>query len=191
MNIANIIPFDSGNARGLSVAVFVSGCEHHCPECHNPETWDFDYGIPIGYKIEEIIKALDNPHIKNLVLTGGDPMHPKNIDDIMCLLTNLQPILKKYNQQVIIYTGYLIEELTMRTGIDKEITKCILEYSTYVIDGKYDRDKKPQGLDYRGSLNQHCWKLSDDKTYFKNISKMYFKETWPEDTAFINTRCLL
>ena len=38
VNFCKIINYDTANARGLSVVLFVSGCSHHCKECHNPET---------------------------------------------------------------------------------------------------------------------------------------------------------
>lgn len=93
MNIANIINFDSGNARGLSTVVFVSGCTHACPECHNKIAWDFNYGIPLDKKIDEIRSSLENSHIKNLVISGGDPLHPKNLEGIILFLTAIKPII--------------------------------------------------------------------------------------------------
>ena len=32
------------NGLGWRAVLFVSGCPHHCPGCHNKETQDFDYG---------------------------------------------------------------------------------------------------------------------------------------------------
>lgn len=32
------------NGAGLRCVVWVSGCENYCEECHNPETWDYDFG---------------------------------------------------------------------------------------------------------------------------------------------------
>ena len=46
MNYADIRPIDVANGPGIRVSLFVSGCTHACPECFNPEAWDFSYGQP-------------------------------------------------------------------------------------------------------------------------------------------------
>ena len=176
MNIANIINFDSGNARGLSTVVFVSGCTHACPECHNKIAWDFNYGIPLDKKIDEIRSNLENSHIKNLVISGGDPLHPKNLEGIILLLTAIKSITQENNQNIILYTGYTFEELQTRKDIEKEYTALILKNIDYLIDGRYEKEKKTRILDFRGSTNQRCWKRISD--YFVDCSKTYFKENF-------------
>lgn len=179
MNISNIIKFDTGNARGLSTVVFVSGCEHHCAECQNPETWFFDYGAPLEDKIQKIIEALDNPHIRNLVISGGDPLNPKNLDGTFLIIAATAPVIRDRKQNIIIYTGYTFKQLQNRRGEEKEKTSKILEYVDYIIDGLYDRNKKPKGLDYRGSYNQRCWKRGDLGWF--DISDSYFRELSLDD----------
>ena len=50
-----IRPIDVANGPGIRVSLFVSGCTHACPECFNPEAWDFQYGNPFGpEQVEEI-----------------------------------------------------------------------------------------------------------------------------------------
>ena len=44
MNYAEIKECDVANGPGVRVSLFVSGCTHHCKECFNPETWDFNSG---------------------------------------------------------------------------------------------------------------------------------------------------
>ena len=40
MNYAKIVPCDIANGEGVRVTLFVQGCDHHCPGCQNPTTWD-------------------------------------------------------------------------------------------------------------------------------------------------------
>lgn len=174
MNIANIINFDSGNARGLSTVVFVSGCTHACSECHNKIAWDFNYGIPLDKKIDEIRSSLENSHIKNLVISGGDPLHPKNLEGTFLIIAAVMPIIKEYNQNIILYTGFTFEELHKRVGRIKELTFTILSYVDYLIDGRYDKERKTKILDYRGSTNQRCWKRNSES--FFDYTEYYFKE---------------
>lgn len=173
MNIGNIINFDSGNARGLSTVVFVSGCTHACPECHNKIAWDFEYGVPLYEKLDEICSDLSNPHIKNLVISGGDPLHPKNLEGVVLLLTAVIPIIKEYNQNIILYTGYTFKDLQERKGIEEEYTALILQSVDYLIDGPYIKEKKTKKLDYRGSTNQKCWRRGELGWY--DYSDFYFK----------------
>ena len=44
MNYAKITKYDIANGEGVRVVLWVSGCDHCCDECQNPETWDSNYG---------------------------------------------------------------------------------------------------------------------------------------------------
>lgn len=174
MNYAKIIYFDTGNAPGLSTVLFVSGCENYCDGCHNKETWDFNYGKPFTDKEEEeIIKSLDNPHIKNLVITGGDPCHPRNIETIIDLCRKVREKYPIIN--IIVYTGYTLEELNEREDNSTELF-CLINF---LIDGKFDKNKPTKQLDYRGSTNQRCIGVthtSIGEPVFMDCSSYYFKE---------------
>ena len=65
MNYADIRPIDVANGPGIRVSLFVSGCTHACPECFNPEAWDFSYGQPFTQaEAGQILQALEKPYIK-------------------------------------------------------------------------------------------------------------------------------
>ena len=40
---------DIANGAGVRVTLFVSGCTNHCPDCFQPQTWDFCYGRPFTH----------------------------------------------------------------------------------------------------------------------------------------------
>ena len=52
MNYSKIDFMSVVDGTGCRVSLFVSGCRNHCPECFNPETWNFDYG-QVFTEIEE------------------------------------------------------------------------------------------------------------------------------------------
>lgn len=47
MNYHNITKDDMLNGDGLRTVLWVSGCNHHCKNCQNPQTWNKDSGIPL------------------------------------------------------------------------------------------------------------------------------------------------
>lgn len=66
MNYADVKKYDVANGPGVRVSLFVSGCSHHCKNCFNVETWDFNYGSPFTDEtIDMIIQCLSNPRLKS------------------------------------------------------------------------------------------------------------------------------
>ena len=176
MNFCKIINYDTANARGLSVVLFVSGCSHHCKECHNPETWSIDAGVPFTDEVKkELYQMAMNPHIENLVLSGGDPFFPANVAPLANFLKDTL-IYKEKN--IICYTGYKLSELVAR---EDKATDLLLNCCNIIIDGEYDMTKRPEGLDYRGSTNQQAWERKGD--FYFNVSRAYFKEVTSADIA--------
>ena len=173
MNYSKIVYFDSFNARGLSTVLWVSGCEHHCKNCFNQSTWDFNNGkLFTSKEINNIIESLKQPYIKNFVISGGDPLHPNNIIEITKLCKKIRE--NEIDSNIIIYTGYLAEEL-----IEREDFKSLMPYINYIVDGPYIETLPTKTVDYRGSTNQRCLNIKKDynNTYILiDISDMYFKE---------------
>lgn len=79
MNYMKIVPCDIANGEGVRVSLFVSGCNHHCPGCQNPTTWDPNGGQPFTDEtLDKIVDLLRPDYIQGLTLTGGDPLLPEN-----------------------------------------------------------------------------------------------------------------
>ena len=155
MNYADIKKFDIANGPGVRVSLFVSGCTHRCPGCFNPETWDFDYGIPYTLKTEEeILNAVSPDYIKGLSLLGGDPLEEDNTHALL-------PLLRKFkaqypNKTVWCYTGYNYKEEILRGKLPNmaEINE-LLSYIDVLVDGRFVEEKKDLSLRFRGSSNQN------------------------------------
>ena len=72
MNYAEIKKCDVANGPGVRVSLFVSGCTHHCKECFNKETWDFQFGKPFTQDtIDEILELLSPDYIKGIINLRG------------------------------------------------------------------------------------------------------------------------
>ena len=69
MNYHNITHEDMLNGEGLRVVLWVSGCNHNCKGCHNPETHDINSGIPFDEKAkEELFEYLNKEYSKEVRL---------------------------------------------------------------------------------------------------------------------------
>ena len=167
MNYNGIIYFDTGNSHGISTTLFVSGCDNHCHNCQNPQTWDCNYGEKFTEKIEdEIIESLKNPHVKYFVLSGGDPLYKTNIERVLSLIKNVKT---ETDVDIIMYTGSTLNEILRE---DNLIKNEILNSIDYLVDGKYDENLKTEKRELRGSSNQKCYKITD--SLIEDITEEYF-----------------
>ncbi len=154
MNYADIKRIDVANGPGVRVSLFVSGCSHHCKECFNQETWDFEYGSLFDEKAEdEIIDYLKPDYIKGLTLLGGDPMEKANQEALIPLL---EKVKNKYpDKSIWCYTGYDFEDDIKKNMLENwEVTQKFMSYIDVLVDGEFKIDLKDLNLVFRGSSNQ-------------------------------------
>lgn len=154
MNYAEIKKCDVANGPGVRVSLFVSGCTHHCKECFNPETWDFNYGREFTDNTEEeIIKYMEPEYIKGLTLLGGEPLEHCNQQGLLPLLRKVKQTYPEKN--IWCFTGYDFEkDVTGHMFNEWEETKEMLSYIDVMVDGEFMADKKDLNLVFKGSSNQ-------------------------------------
>lgn len=144
MRYHNITKDDMLNGCGLRVVLWVSGCTHHCKDCHNPITWDLCGGLPFDTDArEELFEALSKDYISGLTLSGGDPLHPANRKEIGELIYEVKNRFPQKN--IWLYTGFCFEEI-------RELP--FLSMVDVVVDGRFVRELKDPALHWRGSKNQ-------------------------------------
>ena len=61
MNYHNITKDDMLQGEGLRVTLWVAGCSHHCPFCHNPITHDVNGGILFDEKAKAKVREEQFP----------------------------------------------------------------------------------------------------------------------------------
>lgn len=157
MRYSGIIYNDIAAAPGLCVSFFTQGCPHHCHNCHNPQTWDFEGGKEFRPELlDEIVEALTANGIeRSLCIMGGEPLCSEN--EFLTLLVIKTVKEKLPNTPIYIWTGYFYEELLKKGGHMDQI----LEMADYLIDGPYIEDLRDITLEMRGSSNQRIIKLHD------------------------------
>ena len=161
MNYATIKRRDVANGPGVRVSLFVSGCEHRCPGCFNPEAWDFGYGQPFTRETEDAVLAdLAPDFVKGLSLLGGEPFHPRNQP---ALAPFLRRVREAYPQKTIwCYTGYLLDR-DLRPGgrAWTEQTGSMLRDIDVLVDGPFVQAEKDLSLRFRGSANQRILRCAE------------------------------
>ncbi len=136
---------DISNGPGVRVSVFMQGCEFHCKNCFNPETWNFDGGQELTQeKIDEVLNLCNKDYIKGLSILGGEPMHPKNIEATTLLAKEFK---EKYpDKNIWVWSGF---------KFDKDLKdKEVLNYIDVLVDGQYVDELHDPTLKWRGSSNQ-------------------------------------
>ena len=153
MYYSGINDIDSVNGKGVGVALYVSGCRHHCKGCFNPETWSFTNGTEYTDETtKELIRLVDRPYIDYFSILGGDPFEPENMPTVLNLVELLRNKFPKL--QINIWSGYLYEDL-----LRDPIANKILQLCDILVDGEYEQDKRDLKLELRGSSNQRIIKL--------------------------------
>ena len=154
MNISGIIYDSVVDGEGIRNTLFISGCLHHCHGCHNPQTWDFDYGYKFTKEKQKefIKKCKDNPLLDGITISGGDPVYSSK---------ELIPFLKEYKKEnpthtIWLYTGFKYEDIK-----DNEILKLI----DVLVDGEYIKEFRDITLAFRGSSNQRIIRLEKGIAY--------------------------
>lgn len=144
MRYHNITHDDMLNGDGLRVVLWVAGCDHCCPGCHNPITWDPEGGLAFDDAAkQEIFEQLDKSYISGLTFSGGDPLFPSNRLDVRAFA---EEVKKRYpDKNIWLYTGYDWEDV---------LHYPVMQYVDVVVDGEFKQDKKDVNLQWKGSSNQ-------------------------------------
>ena len=145
---------------GKRIGIWLAGCDRDCPYCITPELRDAKAGRAVS--VDEIVG-----HAKKLcrdmdgfTISGGEPFFYR--EDLKALVR----AISKLSEDIIIYTGYTLEELVK---IHDENIDYVLDNISVLVDGPYVHelnDKK--GL--RGSSNQriHVFKFKERYADFEH-----------------------
>ncbi|MCW2486356.1 anaerobic ribonucleoside-triphosphate reductase-activating protein [Candidatus Symbiopectobacterium sp. NZEC127] len=153
MNYHQYYPVDVVNGPGTRCTLFVSGCVHQCPGCYNKSTWRLNSGQPFTQALEDqIIADLQDTQIprQGLTLSGGDPLHPQNVPDVLRLVERIRAECP--GKDIWMWTGYLLAELTPEQ-------QRVVALINVLVDGKFVQDLKDPALIWRGSSNQVIHRL--------------------------------
>lgn len=146
MRIAGFVEESIVDGPGFRIVIFFQGCAHHCYGCHNPETWDFEGGKEVS--LDSIKKIIDdNPYADGITLSGGDPLYQIDASE------EIAEYAKSKGLDVILYTGFLFEEVLEMTKTNERLKELLNNVDT-LIDGPFILEQRHLSLKFRGSSNQ-------------------------------------
>ncbi len=157
IKLAGIVRNSITDGPGIRFTIFVQGCPHHCKECHNESTWDFEEGkyVTIDRLLEEIDK---DPLLKGVTFSGGEPI---------CQSKTLKKLAKKIKERaldLVVFTGYTYEQLLEKE--DEDVNE-LLELTDLLVDGPFEIENRDLSLKFRGSSNQRIIDLNKTRKYAK------------------------
>ncbi|MFA6941646.1 MAG: anaerobic ribonucleoside-triphosphate reductase activating protein [Clostridiaceae bacterium] len=145
IRLAGMIHESLVNGPGIRRVFFSQGCRHNCDGCFNPETHSFAGGKE--YNMDDIIRDIkDNPMIKGVTFSGGDPFQQGDKFSYLALK------LKENNINIWCYTGYTYEFIL--DNLSRPGWVNLINNIDVLVDGRFQMDKKEEGLKFKGSINQ-------------------------------------
>lgn len=133
---------------GLRTSIYCAGCHHHCPGCHNPQSWNIDNGH--WMTVDELMDIITADEISNVSFSGGDPFYQAEA------FTELARRIKTETKKTIwCWTGFTIEEIR-----EDPVKAGMLDYIDTLVDGPFILEQRDTNLLFRGSPNQRIIHLT-------------------------------
>ena len=143
MRILDIIHQTTADGPGFRVSVYAAGCNHRCPGCHNPQSWDMKGGREMT--VEEVFAEIEKDDFSTgVTFTGGDPFY--QVEEFAELA---KLIKERTTKNIWCYTGFTYEEI-----LENEKLSVLLPYLDALVDGPYIESQRDVSLRFRGSKNQ-------------------------------------
>lgn len=181
MRYASIRSLDISNGEGVGVSLFVQGCDKHCFNCFNSETWDFNGGKEWTEETKNKFMGLINrPYINRISVLGGEPLAEQNLNEVLSLIKEIRISFPK--KTIWLYTGFewnsLIAKICQPTFPDEKFEhdrninmkrQKIISNVDVLIDGEYIDEQRDITLKWRGSSNQRVIDVKQSLTQNKVV----------------------
>ena len=151
LRVLDIVMDTVVDGPGLRASIYLAGCYHKCPGCHNPQSWDMNGGKEM--EVDEIVEILKQSGHTKFTITGGDPFYqPIGLLELVVQIRKEIP-----GSNIWCYTGFLFEDL-----LDREEMVLILKNIDVLVDGPFIQELRDESLTYRGSSNQRVLEIPKD-----------------------------
>ncbi len=151
IRILDILEETMADGPGFRTSIYCAGCAHHCPGCHNPQSWDFMSGRDMS--VDELLDIIKADEFSNVTFSGGDPLYQVEA------FTELARRIKSETSKTIwCYSGFTYEEIASDARLS-----MILPYLDVLVDGPFIESLRDPELHFRGSSNQRIIPLRDGR----------------------------
>lgn len=141
MRILDILYDTTVDGPGFRTSIYFAGCLHHCPGCHNPQSWNMQGGKEMS--IGQVMTKVNAHQFADVTFTGGDPMY--QADELVPLAKEIY----KLGKTIWCYTGFTFEQCFEDIWMNE-----LLHNIDVLVDGPFMQSLKDKDLPFRGSSNQ-------------------------------------
>ena len=141
LRILHIVEGTSVDGPGLRTSIYMAGCDHHCPGCHNPASWDFMGGQERTLDELMQVSAYNEAPV---TLSGGDPLQQPEGTRAL-----IHRIKQELGYNVWCFTGYTWEEIAANPALLDVVAALDV-----LVDGPFVQAQRDISLRFRGSGNQ-------------------------------------
>lgn len=140
LRVLRVVDGTSVDGPGLRTSIYLAGCDHQCPGCHNPSSWDFAGGEVM--EVDDLLERIAENDF-DVTLTGGDPLY--QIDGVIELAKRVRTMGKT----LWCYTGFTYEQVCGSPSMRR-----VLRWVDVLVDGPFVKGLRDENLLFRGSSNQ-------------------------------------
>ncbi len=142
IKVLNVLHDTTVDGPGFRTSIYCAGCRHHCPGCHNLQSWDFEAGR--NMEVDELLQDIKSDPFADVTFSGGDPFFQAEA------FAELARRIKAETRKTIwAYTGFLYENL-----LENPAHRALLEQLDVLVDGPFIQSLRDADLLFRGSSNQ-------------------------------------
>lgn len=177
LNLAAFYPLATHLGPGQRALVWLQGCRNNCPGCVTPEMQEVVERDWVSVQtLANLVASLDD--CEGVTLIGGEPFLQYRA------LVTFADLIKKADRTLMIYTGYVYEELL---DFQEEAIDQILDVTDILVDGSYLKEQD-HGEMWRGSANQRILFLSERYRQWEWVREVRRRETtihYGEDGKYV------
>ena len=142
IRVLSVIEDTMVDGPGFRTSIYCAGCNHQCPGCHNPQSWDFGGGHEMT--VEQIMRIIEaDPYTRGVTFSGGDPMY-----QAAGFAELTRQIHRRTQKDIWCYTGFTFESLI------HDDQRELLNELDVLVDGPYIEKFSDPDLLFRGSYTQ-------------------------------------
>lgn len=142
LRILDVLEETMADGPGLRTSIYCAGCLHHCPGCHNPQSWDLQGGKEMT--VDELLDIIKADEFSNVSFSGGDPFY--QVEGFTELARRIKA---ETNKTIWCWTGFTLEQIQADPHLRE-----LLEYIDVLVDGPFVEALRDPELLFRGSSNQ-------------------------------------